>query len=273
MAHRTARLLALCIATLATGCAGVRPLERLPDGDSLSIVVVAPSDGAPVKIRNRSVGQGMATGAPTGGVIGGLAGLSCGPLAFLCVPVFAGVGAVTGTAGGAAIGAAGALPPAKVARLRERLDGWRQSHDIVEELRTNVAERAGRRWNLNAPAPNWELRIEWQQFELTSTHSELIGLTARAQASLRRLTDGASPPVAVALKPIVYTAAPADIDIWLDDRSDFLDTVLANCNQQIAARVVSEISRHSAPDASPAPVEPASPTAPVAPVAPAASAP
>lgn len=230
------------VATSAAGCATPPPtIDRLRDGESVKLVLArAPSDGV-VSIRNASLGKSVGTGASSGSVAGGLWGLACGPFAILCVPLGAGIGALAGSAGGAVVGATASLSDDKAAQLRDRLGRSAVSHDLIEQLRTNVVERARRHWDLASDAPNFVLTIELGNVELTSTRDEQIGLVLRARADLRHV--GAPPDAATTSLNLECSAPPGNLAIWLDEQSDFLDTVLGNCTHQLAAQLVAEMTR------------------------------
>lgn len=228
------------VATLAGGCAAPPTMDRLRDGESLKLVISqAPSEGV-VDIHNASLGKNGGTGASTGGVAGGLWGLACGPLAILCVPLGAGVGALAGTASGAVVGATASLSDDKATQLRDRVSRSVAAHELGAQLRRNVDERAQRHWDLASGAPGFVLNVELGNIELTSTRDEMIGMVLRAHATLQR--SGAPATPAPSVQAFECSSAPSNLTIWLDDRSDFVDTVLANCTQQLAAQLVSEMT-------------------------------
>jgi hypothetical protein len=230
------------VAMIAAGCATRPPtIDRLRDGESVRLVLTqAPADGV-VSIRNASLGKNVGTGATGGGVTGGLWGLACGPFAILCVPLGAGIGALAGSAGGAVVGATASLSDDKATQLRARLSSSMASHDLIEQLRSNVVDRAQRHWDLASDPAGFVLTIELGNVELTSTRDEQIGLLLRARASLRRAGAAASEPIRA--QDLQCSAPPSDLAIWLDERGDFVDTVLGNCTHQLAAQLVAEMSR------------------------------
>ena len=236
------RALALALlSSLAGGCATPPRIDRMNDGESVKVVITrAPSDGE-LSIRNASLGKNAGTGATGGGLAGGLWGLACGPFAIICVPLGAGIGALAGGTGGAVVGATASLSDGEAAQLRNRLSQAMVAHDLVEQLRTNVAERARRHWDLTSDSPSFQLNIELGNVELTSTRDEQIGLILRARASLQRIS--APPKAAVVSQNFECSAPPSNLAIWLDERSDFLETVLSNCTQQLAAQLVAETTR------------------------------
>ena len=236
------RSLAIALfAMLAGGCATPPTIDRLRDGESVKLVITqTPSEGV-VSIRNASLGKNAGTGATSGGVAGGLWGLACGPFAVLCVPMGAGIGALAGGAGGAVVGSTASLSDDKAAQLRSSLSRAMGSHDLVEHLRTNVAERARRHWDLASNPPSFQLNIELRNVELTSTRDEQIGLVLPARASLQRF--GVPLAQVAVVQDLECSVPPSNLAIWLDERSDFLDTVLGNCTQQLAAQLVAEMTR------------------------------
>jgi len=226
--------------SLLSGCATAPAFKPIPSGEAVAIVVIsnAAADGT-VEIRNRALGDNISTGAGTGVVVGGLWGLACGPFAPLCIPLGAAAGAVTGTAAGAAIGATGALPEEKARLLRERLSRLRQSRDLLDELRSNVTERARKHWTVSPDSSGTTLKLELQDMRLASTRDEQVSLSLRVLVTMHR--DGVmqkTPPQ----KLYEYTGPFSSLAVWMDERSDFIDTSLSSASQQIAAQIVSELA-------------------------------
>lgn len=229
-----------CLAALAA-CTTTPPIRPIPVGAPVTIVVTAgrQTDGA-VEIRNQAVGHGMSAGAGSGAVVGGLWGLACGPFAPLCIPVLAAAGAITGTAAGAAVGVTGALPDDKAAQLRERWGRLRQSHDVLEELRRNVTERAGRHWTVVSDTSGSVLTLELQRMDLTSTRDERIGLWMQVLVTVR--ATGVAAGNAPLQKTYDYESPLSSLSAWLDERGDLLDTTLTSATQQLAAQIVAEVA-------------------------------
>jgi hypothetical protein len=192
-------------------------------------------------VKNLSLGADARTGAGTGAVAGALSGLSCGPWAFLCVPAGLLVGSLAGWGGGAVVGMTGALSEEKVQSLRERLTRAMQAHDLWAELRENITRRADKVWDLSAPTPSLILNVQLQGLALTSTRSDFIGLVVRVQTVLERETAGQRERLGEKLFVIAPEASP--LAVWLDERGDFVDTLLSSCSQQLAAQIVAEYGR------------------------------
>ena len=241
-------LCAWVLAGALGGCATTPPpLARIDDGQRVELIVMAtPAEDGVVPIHNGALGMGAKRGTAAGLVAGGLWGLACGPFFVLCVPIGAAVLALPGAALGTAVGAGAALPTEKATLLRERLSRAQKSFDLAEGLRANVAQRAQKHWSLGAEAATWVLTLELQNLELSSTHDEQIGMVVRVSASLRRFEAGASAvPVAPTMtlqKTFEYTAPTAGLPVWLDERGDFLETLLRASAQQLATQIVSELA-------------------------------
>ena len=237
----TGGLGALLVMGLLGGCAAPLPLAHIEQGQRVELRVLAvPAGEGVVRIVNGSLGAGAKGGTAAGLVAGGLWGLACGPFFLLCAPIGAAVLALPGAALGTAAGAAAALPTDKATLLRDRLSRVQQSVDLEGALRANVIQRAQKYWTLGAETAAWVLTLELQNLELSSTHDEQIGMVVRVAASLRRSDAAAS--AAPALKTFEYTAPPGSLSVWLDERSDFLDTLLRAAAQQLAAQIVSELA-------------------------------
>ena len=177
--HALSTILALAV---LSGCATAPQIGPIRSGESVAIVLTrGPAPEAALKIRNQALGDNVSAGAGagTGMVAGGLWGLTCGPLAILCVPLGAMTGAVTGTAAAAVVGVTGELSSETAVQLRDRLARFQQSHDLVEELRSNVTGRARRHWTI-VEASGSVVTIELQNIALTSTRDEQTSFTLRA---------------------------------------------------------------------------------------------
>jgi hypothetical protein len=225
---------------LVAGCA--TPLVTpIPRGGELGLVFASAPAGKTTAIDNLSLGSDARTGAGTGMLAGGLSGLSCGPFALLCVPAGLLVGALVGWGGGAVVGVTGVLDEGKARGVRERLSAVLRSHDLLAELREQITLRAGRLWTLTAPAPAHVLRVQLQDVGLTSTRSEFIGLVVHVQTALER--DRGGQREALGDKVFEFAPAASPLAVWLDEGSDFVDTLFAGCVQQLASQIVAEYGR------------------------------
>ena len=230
----------LCCSWLA-GCASPPSMSSIRSGESVDIAVMASAPtGADIAINNQALGSDTTTGVHSGLVAGGLWGLSCGPLAVLCVPLGAAAGALTGTVAGAAVGVTGALSEESSSRLRERVNAVRQSHDVLGELRSNITERAGKHWTLQPGASLHVLSVEMHELALTSTRDERIGFVLRATVSLRDSSKSAAE--SPKQKLYEYSSPLSPLSVWMDPGSDFIDTSLRSATQQIATQIVAELA-------------------------------
>jgi hypothetical protein len=227
--------------TLLGGCATAPQLTPIAKGEPVAMVVVrVPQKEGVVSIRNQALGNDLVVGAGSGAVIGGLYGLTCGPLVPFCVPFGMGIGAIYGTVAGAAVGVTGALPEDKAALVRDRLTRAQQSHDLLDELRRGVTDRARKHWDLSSDPSATVVTVELQAVSLTSTRDEQVGLIVRVLVTVR---PGGSPPhTAPKQKTYEYVGAFSSLAVWLDEGSDLLDTSLSSATQQIATQIVSELA-------------------------------
>ncbi len=229
------------LGALLGGCASTAALRPIPGGEAVAVIVDVPAGAAETPIRNLAVGSGVAGGVGTGGVAGGLWGLVCGPFAVFCVPVGAVAGMASGAAVGALVGVTGALPDDKAALLRARLVRVRQGHDLQEELRRNVAERAQRFWRIDPEQPTTTIALELQEIVMTSTRDENIGLVMHVLVTVH-----AGRPAAGARggrqKRYELAGPASQLAVWLDERNDFFDTGFSSAIQQMAAQIVAELA-------------------------------
>jgi hypothetical protein len=237
--HSRAALVLIPI--LLAGCAAAPVLGPISKGAAVSVVVTPPTETSePVPIRNQALRDGASAGAGSGMMIGGLWGLACGPFAPLCVPLGAAAGVVTGMAAGAVVGVTGALSAAQAEHLRERLERTRKTHDILDDLRARMTDRASKQWVLDGPAPVTRVMLELKDLELTSTRDERVSLSLLVLVTVQR--DAGDQKRQPDRKVFAYKGPLSALAIWLDDRSDFIDTSLSAASQQMAAEIVSELS-------------------------------
>ena len=239
MSNKQKAVCTLVCLVLLSGCASTSKPPPIRDGEAVAFVLVSspPGDGK-VRISNQALGSGVSTGAGSGTVVGALYGLSCGPLAILCVPLGAMMGLATGTVAGAAVGMTGALSSEQEARVRERLSQVRRSHDLLAELQSQIASRAHRHWTLGTDTSVNLVTVTLQDMQLTSTRDEQLSLIVQVTVTVRLRGAGQTTEP----KSYRYDGPLSPMAVWLDEGSDFIDTSLSSASQQIAAQIVSELA-------------------------------
>jgi hypothetical protein len=187
---------------------------------------------------------GAGTGATGGAVAGVLIATGCGPFFIVCAPVLAAAGAVVGTVTGAGVGAgvsvAGELSNEKSAQLRDSVVRVQQSHSLQAELQQNVTDRAQKYWKLGSGQSAALVTVELQDLLLSSKRDEQINCTIRVLVSVQR--GVAKDSKTTEQKMYQYAAPTSSLSIWLDESSDFIDTVLTSTSQQIATQIVSDLA-------------------------------
>jgi hypothetical protein len=148
------------------------------------------------------------------------------------------LGGLTGTAAGAAVGLTGDLSADKADQIRERLKRAQRSRDLLQDMRSQLSERAGRHWNLASDPSARVVTVELQELSLTSTRDERVGLVYRVLVTVKTSLAQPTPT----RKTFEYASALSPLTTWLDERSDLLDTTLRNAGEQIAAQIVSELA-------------------------------
>ncbi len=234
--------IALCLALLS-GCAATPQLPSIRSGAgvSLTVAMAAHAEGR-TDISNKAIGDDAKMGAGTGMVAGALwGGLMCGPWFFICAPFVAMVGGGAGALAGATVGVAHALPPEQAAQLRNRLTRLHQSHDLLAELRRNITDRAARNWQLTTDALNTQLMVELQPLQLASAHNGQISFVLRVLVSERPAP--AAPSDVPAQKTYSYTSPASPVAVWLDEKSDFVDTSLSSAIAQLSTQIIAELSQ------------------------------
>lgn len=229
--------LSVCIALLSA-CAGPQRLPPVPDGAPLILVVgpAAPAAGR-LSIGNDSIGKDAVTGAGSGMLAGGLSGLSCGPFAIICVPAGMLIGATAGSVAGGMFGLATGMSNEQVVALRERLQRHRQTYDPVAELRNQLIVRVEKRWRLADTPPATYVTVQLQELRLGSTRDGRIRFDLMADATLQTARGGEP-----STKTYTFSGPYSELALWLDERSDFLDTSLNSALQQLASQIVAEMA-------------------------------
>lgn len=233
--------LALAAVMLLCSCASRVEIPPIPHGDTIAIAVAKsqnPNDK--LGIRNEALGSGVSTGTGTGMVAGGLWGLACGPLALLCVPLGAMTGALTGSAAGAVVGVTGALSAAKADRLRERMGQVSRSHPMAADLQRAITERARKYWTISPEGAGTKVNVEIHEIQLMSTRDEQIRCVIRVSAWVDKA--GSRVNTDPVKKQYEYLGAYSPLSVWLDEGSDFVDTILNSASQQLAAQIVADLA-------------------------------
>jgi len=238
----------ILLLNLLCGCTTtqITPIRR---GEPVAIVFTQnQQDAGVIDIRNEDLGSntktGAGTGATGGAVAGAIAGLSCGPFFIICSPVYAVAGAIVGTVAGAGVGAGvgftGELSSEKAAQLRDRVMRVQQSHSLPAELQKNVNDRAQKYWKLGTDQSAALVTIELQDLQLSSSRDEQISCTVLVLVSVQR--GVAKDSKTTEQKMYQYAAPTSNMSVWLDESSDFIDTLLTSASQQIAAQIVSDLA-------------------------------
>lgn len=235
------RLLFVLFLSFVYGCASTPKLPHIAAGEPVTITVAlsAKADGHS-DFQNDAVAKDVGKGAGGGALVGGLYGLSCGPFLILCVPVGAAVGAVAGTAGGAVASIDGALSKDEADQLRDRILRLNSSRDKLEELRTNITDRADRYWDLDSEEPRHSVQVEVLDLIMASTHDNQVRCILRVLVTAGKTGD--KPGKQPKQKTYEYAGPYASLAVWLDENSDFADTSLSNAIAQISTQIVSDLA-------------------------------
>jgi hypothetical protein len=240
---RNTRVISIAIGMAMLGaCASAPTLYPIRSGSgvSLAVAMAAQSNGG-IEVSNSAIGDNVRVGSGTGMLAGAALGLTCGPFAVLCVPFGAMTMGGVGALAGAGVGVAQGLPAERVTQLRDRLSRLRQTHDLVEELRRDLSDRASRFWELKADASYTQVLVELQDLQLTSAPDEQIGFVMSVRVSVR--PAGAAQAITpLQKKTYTYAGLTSPAARWLDERSDFVDTSFSSAIAQIATQIISDLA-------------------------------
>ena len=226
---------------LLIACATAPSLKPIPAGGNVFIHVAA-SQKYPgvIDVHNTAISAGASVGAGSGGLAGGLWGLSCGPWAVLCVPMGFGFGMAAGGVAGLAVGATGTLSQEKVDRVKERLVNLEQGHSLLVELRRNLEDLAQKFWTLDPASSTSSVIVELQEMKLDATRDEQLRFVFRILVSQREAIAGRE--LVRNQKSYEYPTPFATISAWMDEKNDLLDTSFKTAIQQISAQIIADLS-------------------------------
>ena len=234
-----ARMVSVAVSiSLLCGCSTPR-LAPIKGGEPVAFVVTTNPQWEAGGIRNMAIREDAATGASAGAVVGTLIALGCGPFFLLCAPMGALVIGGGGAIVGAAAGSTGSLSDEQVAQLNGRLLRFRQSHNLLEELRANVVERGRKHWQVTADTSQSVVTLELQEVSLNSTRDERVALVIRV---LVTVTPGDAQTGKPTQKQFDYVGPVGNLPVWIDKRGDFVETNFKDACQHLAAQIVSELA-------------------------------
>jgi len=159
------------------------------------------------------------------------------------------MGAIVGSAGGAAVSVDGTLSREQADQLVARLLRLNETRSQLAELESNITDRAGKYWDLNSEHPSYLVNVEVQDLILGSTHSDQVRSILRVQVTVQN--NGEQPAQKTSkktpkkmLKPKLYESVGpyASLAVWLDEDSDFAETSLNSSIQQISTQIVSDLA-------------------------------
>ena len=117
----------------------------------------------------------------------------------------------------------------------------RESHDKLAELTTSINDRAAMYWDLSSTEPQTTVWVWVQNLKLGSTHDNQVRAILQVNVMVLRKSDQ---PLNAA--PVVwgyeYSSPYANLDEWLDDKSDFADTSISSAIRQISSEIVSDLA-------------------------------
>jgi hypothetical protein len=238
MNYRSAFVLILAF---VYGCASTPKMPHIASGEHVSIKVgLAEKATGATDMTNDALGKDTGKGAASGAMVGGLYGLSCGPLLILCVPLGAAMGGIAGTLGGAAVSVDGALTREQADQLRDRMLRFNEGDDQLAALRGNITERAARYWQLDSGQPGHLVQVQVQDLILGSDHGDQIRPILRVLVTVSKI--GEKKPARPISKLYEYEGPYAGLPVWMDEDNDFVATSLNSARQQIATQIITDLA-------------------------------
>ena len=230
----------LCIAfTVLGGCSTQPRVNVISAGDSVAITAAA--DGASFDIRNRSVGQGAKSGAEAGGATGAAVALSCGPFWWICLPLFAGGGAVVGAGTGAVIGGTQGVSGDQAAQVTARIVQHVQQNDPQQALVASIVHRAEAHWRIVPPPAERELVVHLDAIRLHKKIDGPVVLVLRATAGYYFVDPNGKQKYLA--RTFEYKGPETYIDSWVGSNDEFLMQRFNDAYQTMADTIVVAFSR------------------------------
>jgi len=190
----------------------------------------------------RTIG-GIGKGASTGGIAGAASGLTCGPFALVCVPVFALGGSLVGGGVGATAGFAG-LPENTAARLNEVLADIDKRRDFRQELLEKVVTLVPESDQASRDEADFLATIKISRIELNQHRNNEVSLLIKASLLTKQVKGQRlqSQGYGRAL-PQYYpcTVEKRDAEDWLKDDEDAFDQALTLCIKTISEHIAADL--------------------------------
>ena len=232
-----------CLTTLLLSACATPRLDAIGADEPISFITIPPRNApsTPIAISNKNVGRGARAGYVSGSVVGGLAGIACGPFAVLCIPAGALIGGGGGALGGTLVGLAQGLPADEYRQLRDSMDAFARDRDPREQLVAAIADQVRRRWTLVAEGAATTMRVEVDDVALHVRDDDRVALVLRATITVRRA--GVDRTFAGEPRTFEYVGPASDVRIWLENRDDFVADTFLFGYRHIAHEVFSELAR------------------------------
>jgi hypothetical protein len=231
------RTIALLTTALLTACATLVPLQA---GEEIAIAASRDSQPALViRVTNERVADYGGSGGMAGAGVGALAGLSCGPLAVFCVPVFMAGLAVSGAGAGALAGVATGARAETRDALQARLEHLARARDPDEHVTAMIRDKAGEHWKVVETAARQSLAVRVGQVSLHTRGEDDVALSVAVLVSLATLDERGD---RIAQERWFHSATPGSAaSAWHDD--EFVTRSLDYVYEVVARNVVSHLSR------------------------------
>jgi hypothetical protein len=235
--RRIAVLPNLAAALLLSACTS-QP-GPVPRNDPVGLVVTPawPSRSS-VSITKAVTRSGTKTGASAGVVTGALVSLACGPWWALCyagtAPALGGGGALAG----GLIGSTRGLSDEAEELLRARLARYEQEHQPLTRLHEVTAKTFSNYWNVVESGAPTTVYLSVERVALDMMGHERVSLVLKVKLRIAHPSRKQPTPP----QPLEYVTPAADVGLWLDGDSGYLEEQFDRAYEHVAQVVVAQLA-------------------------------
>ena len=247
--HIFSRLLFLWLFLSLAACTTHNPQKSaLPDRIFSSIALVSPRDIIEINTpdtKTERATEGAITGSAGAGLGGVLIGsAACGPYLYgLCVIGLGTAGLLAGGASGALYGFSG-ISSDVAEKLEQRMVILRQQRDVHSELVDMVISRVPEGMLAAPESAEVQAILTFEKVEFSKEQDQLslktqLRVTFAATKSRRKPEFGS--------RMFYCLSSPEELDAWLDNKSNTLDTAVDQCLALLAEEIEIVLRNHWAP--------------------------
>jgi hypothetical protein len=218
-------------------------LETVQRGGEIAIVPVkGPGADPPIVVSGgQIVGEDAGAGSVGGTVVGALAGLTCGPLAVICVPGFASLGGFAGAGAGALVGGAEIMTSETFHQLEASVRPYAERHrprdSLIAALKTRAASRFTLATDTSPSATVLAVRMSEATVYFLRDNRAMLALRASV---ISKAPGQEARRIAPMEQWFTYVGPVTPAWSWIDDENDFIAQSFDHAYEQLAESILAE---------------------------------